>query len=298
MINLSSQPRTAFSLYMTDPVMAETVEELLWTIDGVESITWQMQPRPDAVEPLQALYVIGFGLILYDAVRAVLDHHGLLAAMTLGQPETIREEDWAESWKRFWHAHRVLPHLLIVPSWETIQAAPEDVVLHLDPGSAFGTGTHETTQLMLSLLEEATRKEPLPRTLLDVGTGSGILALYGAKQGIVEVMALDNDPLAVSVGRENARRNGVSTTIQFTDAPLNSLDSLHFDVIAANILAPTLCEMMPDLSRLLAPSGRLLLSGITTGQYPRMHTAMADAGLKPVKILQKGPWLAIMGHSA
>lgn len=283
--------RTAIHLTITPPEMAAYLEELLWTLAGLESIMYQL----DTAENVSGLHVIGHSACLREDIQALLQSHGLLGQVTLQDSREVQEEDWAESWKRYWHVSRVLPHLVIQPSWEAFAPLPGDLVLRLDPGSAFGTGTHETTQLMLFLLWDMLKEDSGRfRSLLDVGTGSGILAMAAAKQGVSQCLAMDNDPQAVAVAETNIQENGLAASIQCTTQPMSEISEQRFDLVLANILASVIQDLLPDLKRGLAPNGLLLLSGIIRRQLPQMRMALQSHGLVLHRVLQKGEWLALV----
>lgn len=287
----STLPRTAVFLKLDNPKQAVFIEELLWTIDGVESVTFHM----DGETHFQGLQVIAHHQKLDSNVVALLKQHELEGTVSLQRSCSIAEEDWAESWKQFWHVNRILPNLVIQPSWESFIPEPGDTVLQLDPGSAFGTGTHETTQLMLFLIDDRLRSPvEKPGKLLDVGTGSGILALYAAKVSGISGLAIDNDPVAVGVSQENIARNGASALVECSGADVRQLAENTYDLVLANILAPVLVEMMQDLKRVMTDGGSLLLSGVTIHQLGTMLESIASQGLSLQRILQKGEWLALV----
>ncbi|MBK5274913.1 MAG: 50S ribosomal protein L11 methyltransferase [Desulfuromonadales bacterium] len=207
---------------------------------------------------------------------------------------SVCTEDWSNSWKVNFKPLRVGRRLLIVPSWENVQPRPDDIVLHLDPGMAFGTGGHETTRLCLELLEQIMDNMPtlLTPSVLDLGTGSGILAMAAVQLGAGRVCAVDIDPDAVEVARENLAINGLLEQVECSTTPLDSLSG-SFDVILANILAEELVRLAPSLAERLAPGGSLVLSGILAEKEPLVRTGFAHHPLEYVTTLQAGEWVAI-----
>lgn len=214
----------------------------------------------------------------------------------LPEPElsSVSTEDWSTSWKANFKPLRVGQRLLIVPSWEKVQPRPEDIVLHLDPGMAFGTGGHETTRLCLELLEKIMDDMPLllSPSVLDLGTGSGILAMAAVQLGAGRVCAVDIDPQAVEVARENLAANGLSEQVECSTTPLESM-SESFDVILANILAEELVRLAPFLTGRLNPGGSLVLSGILAEKEGLVRTGFAPQQLKYLATLQAGEWVAL-----
>ena len=192
---------------------------------------------------------------------------------------TLAREDWAETWKRFFHVQRVTPRLVIRPSWEAYQPQPGEQVLELDPGMSFGTGYHGTTRACLEMIDLLSVQ--LPGTaFLDAGCGSSILALAAAKLGFSPVRAFDSDPQAVVIARENLERNHVTVRVDVADlgayhaAPPNR-------VVVANILAPVLLANAEKLVSFLDRQNGdsyLILSGILTPQYPEIRQRFQALG--------------------
>lgn len=207
---------------------------------------------------------------------------------------TVRNEDWAEGWKQHFPATRISQRLVVCPSWEEFPAQPDDVVIEIDPGMAFGTGTHGTTRLCLEAVAEAYEAaEAPPRRVLDVGTGSGILAIAAAAFGAEAVLACDIDPEACAVAFENAERNQVNDRIVFTVAPLEELDGPH-DLVLANILAEENVRLADALVRQVAPGGRLVLSGILIEKEGMVLDAFNRYGLGPASIRHNEDWSCIV----
>lgn len=246
---------------------------------------------------------------------------GMLRKVGQLQTRTLEEEDWANAWKVHYPIRRVGERWVIVPSWLTYEPLPGDLVLELDPGMAFGTGLHPTTQLCLRLLERYGR--PGQRAL-DLGCGSGILAVGLAKLGATAVLAVDNDPIAVAATIENVERNatpqveviegslgggaelphwlgsdwGANQRAAAAAAPGQGPVTLRpvedFDLIAANILANVHVLLANDLASALRPGGILVTSGIIANRATDVEQAFAAAGLQPVERLEEGDWVALV----
>ena len=214
----------------------------------------------------------------------------------LSRPElsTVSTEDWSTSWKVNFKPLRIGRRLLIVPSWEEPQPQTDDIVLRLDPGMAFGTGGHETTRLCLELLEQIMDSLPtlLSPSVLDLGTGSGILAMAAVQLGAGRVCAVDIDPLAVEVARENLEINGLTDQVECSTTPLESLDGC-FDVILANILAEELVRLAPSLNERLSPGGSLVLSGILAEKEGLVRNGFSSQPLEYLGTLLEGEWVAL-----
>ena len=223
-----------------------------------------------------------------------LAQHNPEYAIPAPQLCSVSTEDWSSSWKVNFKPLRVGRRLLIVPSWEQVQPRPDDIVLHLDPGMAFGTGGHETTRLCLELLEQIMDTMPtlLTPAVLDLGTGSGILAMAAVQLGAGRVCAVDIDADAVEVARENLAINGLLGQVECSTTPLESLSG-SFDVILANILAEELVRLAPFLAERLAPGGSLVLSGILAEKEGLVRSGFAPQPLEYLTTLHAGEWVAI-----
>lgn len=203
----------------------------------------------------------------------------------------VREEDWANSWKQFYHPFPVGERLFVLPAWQTLPEGAEGrAVLVLDPGAAFGTGNHETTRLCLELLEK--HASPGIR-MLDVGCGSGILAIACAKLGVTDLSAVDIDPVAVRVAKENAAENGVADVITFHCGDLAEQVSGKFDLVAANIVADVIKRLLTTLPDMMNPGAIAVFSGIIDTREAEVTEAIEKAGLTVVRVLRDRGWTAI-----
>ena len=205
----------------------------------------------------------------------------------------VRNEDWAEGWKQHFPTTRIGRRLVVRPSWEEFTAQLDDVVIEIDPGMAFGTGTHGTTRLCLEAVAAAFESEMPPRRVLDVGTGSGILAIAAAAYGAEEILACDIDPEACAIAFENAILNRVDEKISFTIAPLEELEG-SFDLVLANILAEENVRLAEALVARLAPGGRLVLSGILIEKEEMVLNAFKACGLGAPEISHNEDWSCIL----
>ncbi len=209
----------------------------------------------------------------------------------------LHEEDWANNWKTHFVATRIGTRLVVKPSWEDFDGCDGDIILQLDPGMAFGTGTHPTTRLCLEFLEAIFYHEgpfgsfeyPTPKAILDVGTGTGILAIAAAKMGAKRIVAIDIDPQAVAIAGENLALNGVAGELLVSDTPLAAIDGT-FDIVVSNILAEELARLATELVNRIKPGGFLLLSGILTEKEALVANAFSGFGLTPVPSGRNGEW--------
>ena len=233
-----------------------------------------------------------------DAEQRLVELRSLLAGRTFGEACTatvrdVRRENWAESWRQHFHALRASDRIWIKPSWEAAPAAG-GVVVEMDPGMSFGTGQHATTQGCLQLLDRL-GAGVRGKSLLDLGCGSGILAIAAAKLGFGRVLAVDNDPEAVRIAGENCARNGVAQQVACATADITAMTTRRrFDVVAANLLADLLVEHARAIAKTLTVkrSGRLIVSGILTPQYPSVRAAFATLGLREETVVEIGEWIS------
>ena len=203
----------------------------------------------------------------------------------------VREEDWANSWKDYYKPIRIGRRLVIVPAWEKYDAAPEDLIVRMDPGMAFGTGTHETTRLVIELLEKYTSSGC---RMLDVGTGSGILAICASKLGAGQCFAYDIDPMAVRVANENIKDSGLTNiTCQVSDLLKQADRSAPYDLICANLVADIIIRMIPDLSPFMADHTVLLASGIITSRSQDVIDCFNRYGYSVVEQSVENDWCAL-----
>jgi ribosomal protein L11 methyltransferase len=205
----------------------------------------------------------------------------------------IHEEKWAEAWKDNFRPLHATPGLVIKPPWEDYPERKGEIVIEIDPGMAFGTGAHPTTRMCLGTLEEFIPSFPFKPTILDVGTGSGILALAARKLGAGKTLAIDIDSTAVECARKNAAANQVIEEIDFR---VCSPDSLRrkFDIVVANLLPQELLMLAPALSRRVNIRGRLIISGILRGQKGEITAAFIDRGLKVAGSRESEGWVCLV----
>ena len=196
--------------------------------------------------------------------------------------------DWAENWKKYYHAFRAGKRLVIKPTWETWDRQEGDLVVEMDPGMAFGTGTHETTALCVEMIEAYYRGG----SFLDVGTGSGILAICACLLGADSVTAVDIDPDAVQTARENAAHNGLEDRIDVREGDLLQGLDQRYDFAVANILAPIVCVLCGPLYRQMTPGARFVCSGILAEQEDTVRDALEKSGWRILEVRRKKDWVA------
>ena len=206
---------------------------------------------------------------------------------------TRPDQDWNETWKRNWTAGRLSPRILVVPGWqEPPERPPGDRILRMDPGQAFGTGTHPTTRACATFLDELLHRSP-GLSVLDVGTGTGVLAIAGLLLGASRAAGVDTDPLSVEAARDNAAANGVSDALAVGLGSVEASPEGPWDVVIGNLLAPLLIELAPALVARAAPQGSLLAAGILCDQAGQVIGAFAAAGATVVERRDSGEWVAL-----
>ena len=202
---------------------------------------------------------------------------------------TVEDADWADTWKQHYVAQRV-GRVVIVPSWAEEPLAEGEVAITLDPGMAFGTGLHPTTRGCLALLQEL---DPMAASVLDVGCGSGILALAALRLGAGRALAVDTDPMAVTAARQNAARNGLEDRLEVREGTLPATAELRYPLVLANLVAAVLVDLTPRLAAHLARPGTLLASGIIEPRASEVTAALAAAGLAVRDRRADGEWVSL-----
>ena len=205
------------------------------------------------------------------------------------------EQGWAEAWRQFFHTTRVGKHIVVKPTWEAYELGPDDIVLELDPGMAFGTGNHATTQLCLRMLEKYMKPR---RVVVDFGTGSGILAVAAAKLGASLVIAFDSDETAVRAARANVQRNDLEEFIEVHLAEGPAFINVQVALVTANLVAETIVAQSEALAGLLKTGGILIASGITTSKCLEVEQSVRNAGFDVVESPTQDEWAAVVARRA
>ena len=227
----------------------------------------------------------------YQKKLSELEGYGLKIGQAKVTASYIKDEDWNTVWQKFYHPIDFSRHLAIVPEWEEYEPAFKDQkVVKLDPGLAFGTGSHKTTQLALLGLEQILVK---PETVCDVGTGSGILAIASSVLGASSVLATDISDEAITAANENISLNNLTNIkVQKTNL-LNQVKS-KYDIIVANILAEILLDLIPELNEHLNSNGKVIFSGIDCDQIEKIRTALTTNGFQIILSMQQGRWIGLI----
>ena len=232
---------------------------------------------------------------LAHIASALDDLRANAAGLPLGKLETlvsnVDDEDWAENWKKQYKPFRLGRHMVVKPGWETFDAQPDDKIIEIDPGMAFGTGTHETTGMCVELIEDYVKPGD---TAIDIGTGTGILAIAAALAGAKDVLATDLDPVAVRVAAENVRINGFADVIRTRQGDLLQAVDERANVVIANIIADVIAMLAQPVRAHIEDGGLFICSGIARERSDFVIEALKAAGYQqPMDIRGKGEWMAI-----
>jgi len=206
----------------------------------------------------------------------------------------LDEQDWAHAWKAYFWPQKISPHLVVKPTWRDYQAGRGEIVIELDPGMAFGTGTHPTTVLCLNMIERFLSPGD---SFLDVGTGSGILMIAAAKLGAARLCGIDKDVLALDIAAENLLLNKVESA-RFDLKAGNLVDEINesYNFITANIFSHVIIELLKDLKRVLTDGGTFVCSGIIGENKSTVIFAMEDTGFEILETAVQEEWAAIVGR--
>jgi len=281
-----------------DAVMADNIAAFL------SNLTGGSEQIPAADEPNARETIVSYSKTTPQTPQELQEIEEFLARLssffpTADRPamttETIQDQDWNQAWKERFKPFSITPHLVIKPSWEAYSPESGQKIIEMDPGMAFGTGHHASTRLALLFIEQMFYAGGIrPASILDVGTGTGILAMAAALFGAEKTLAIDNDPEAVAVACENVLRNGLQELVTVSGADLAGIQE-KFDLIIANIIHDTLLEIAADLHALLAPGGRLILAGILAGEQSEdIRAAYEELGLLHQKTTTEGEWSSLL----
>ena len=267
------------------------LEQQAWEIAHVDLIEQELLDKPrDMVKVHMYLAPDENPAEILPLFRERLDNSGIEYTL---ETSGVEQEDWQNAWKKYYHAMDIGSRLAIVPGWE--QYETDRTVITMDPGMAFGTGTHETTSLCLETLDSLVKGG---ERVLDIGTGSGILAIAALKLGAAVAEGVDIDPMCVRTAGENARRNGVQDRFTVLVGDLSDKASGQYNIITANIVAAAILSLAPHVPALMAPGARFIASGIIDTRKDEVLTGLRAAGLEPVEVKEKRGWACIICKTA
>ncbi len=208
--------------------------------------------------------------------------------------KSVDDSEWKDNWKEYFKPAKITEHIVIKPTWETYEAAADELVIEIDPGMAFGTGTHPTTSLCVQLLEKYI--EPNKDTVLDVGCGSGILSIAAALIGAKDILAVDIDPIAVQVSKENIELNQLSSKIKVLEGDLTKGLQKKADIIVANLMADLVIILSKDVAAHLKEKSIYISSGILIEKKEVVASAIQACGFHILEIVEEGEWCALAAH--
>lgn len=207
--------------------------------------------------------------------------------------DNVNEEDWANNWKKYYKPTKIGDRIVIKPEWEEYCPSEGDLVIHMDPGMAFGTGNHETTSMCIENLEKYVSEKS---TVFDIGCGSGILGIVASKLGAKNVVGIDIDEMAVKVANENIQKNNVQDIM--TAIAGNMTDKIEegakADIVVANIIADIIMKMSGDVRKLLKDDGIFISSGIILAKVDEVFENLKDNGFEVVDVIKKGEWSCVI----
>lgn len=263
------------------------LEEQAWEIAHVDLIEQELLDQPrDIVKVHMYLAPDENPAEILPLFRERLDAAGIPYELTTAG---VEQEDWQNAWKKYYHAMDIGKRLAIVPGWEEYET--DRTVITMDPGMAFGTGTHETTSLCLEVLDERVRGG---ERVLDIGTGSGILAIAALRLGAACAEGVDIDPMCVRTAGENAQRNGVQDRFTVLVGDLSDKASGVYNIITANIVAAAILSLAPHVPALMAPGALFVASGIIDTRKEEVLAGLRGAGLDPFEVREKRGWVCIV----
>lgn len=282
-------------LLTAPPPQAEAAADYLTALSGRGV---QIAPAAEGLEGDQVRAFLAAGPELAQQKLQVQNYAKALASLALPGAVVLsfRElppEEWSVNWKKHFHPRLVARRIIVAPPWEPAAPAPGQVVIVIDPGQAFGTGQHQSTQLVLRRLERLADGGRLPGRVLDMGCGSGILALAALKLGAARALAIDIDPQAMEATLANARLNGLEAGLEASLTPLQEL-SERFPLVLANLTAKDLMDLAQPLAARLAPDGELVVSGLLVEQIAPVRQAFAGLGLRLVEQDSLAGWAALV----
>ena len=226
-------------------------------------------------------------------IKSLVEIHSLTYSPQMKLTIT-HEEDWNKKWQKFFSTTRIGKHIIVKPSWELYLPEEGDLLIEMDPGMAFGTGTHATTRMCLEVIENLIAENPQPiQSMLDVGTGSGILSIAAAKHGIPEIVGIDIDPIALRYAQKNIDKNEVTSQVELRAISLNKLVGTY-DLVVANILSDILIKLKKDLFEHITDNGFLILSGILAENAAKLERKFASRKLISCASYNDTDWICLV----
>lgn len=228
---------------------------------------------------------------IIQKIKERIKHHPMLKEKNHITISSVDEKNWAESWKKYYKPTKIGKNILIKPSWEEAEVGKDTILVELDPGMAFGTGTHETTMMCSEALENHVKPGDL---VYDIGCGSGILSIVAAKLGAKKVIGVDLDPVCVRVSSENIKINNVEDIVDIKRGDLLEVIEGNANVIVSNIIAEIIAKMVPSIKDYLKDQGVFIASGIIIEKIPLVENALLENNFRILDIVKKNEWACII----
>ncbi|PIE61489.1 MAG: 50S ribosomal protein L11 methyltransferase [Desulfobacterales bacterium] len=230
--------------------------------------------------------------MIIEKIRAKLSDLSFMGICINVRIDVVDEKDWADAWKDYFNVTRITDRIVVKPEWKPYTPKPADVVIHIDPGMAFGTGTHPTTAMCIECMETHLTSG---QTVLDVGCGSGILMIAAAKLGAANIFGIDVDPMAVDITRKNLEKNKIDPSLYALETTtLDTIPNTHYDLIVANIIAQVIVDIAGDIKKRMVPQGVAILSGIIKDRRADVLDAMNANGLVLTTEHLTDEWVAMV----
>lgn len=230
--------------------------------------------------------------ILKDKVTG-LQEFGLDPGLAEIDYKIVYQEDWENEWKKYFKPFRLGNKMVVKPSWESFEVSEGDIVIEIDPGNAFGSGTHETTSLCIEMIEKYIDES---YTIIDVGCGSGILSIAAGLLGAKSVIGVDIDPVAVKTAIENVKLNHLEDRTDIRQGDLISVITEKSEMVVANIIAEVIIELVDDIDKVLKPQALFISSGIILSKVDAVRKKLENTGFKIVEIIEKGEWAVVVSR--
>lgn len=220
---------------------------------------------------------------------------GLDAGLGEVSYSTVNPQDWENEWKKYFKPFRLGDHMVVKPSWETFEEKEGDIIIEIDPGNAFGSGTHETTSMCIEMIEKYMKSTD---TVIDVGCGSGILSIAAGLLGAKEVIAVDIDENAVRTAKENLAHNGLEAVSSVRHGDLVSVISERGDLVVANIIAEIIVMLVDDIDKVLKPNAYFIASGIILSRISMVTDKLRESGFEVLEVIEKGEWAVVVSKKS
>ncbi|WP_027338648.1 50S ribosomal protein L11 methyltransferase [Halonatronum saccharophilum] len=282
-------------IVLTDHQSFSAIENILEELGALGITKEEFKEKPKEVRLKAYFDEEDFSKVKLDEIKDrifSLEEYGFELSDVEISVDSLQEEDWANKWKDNFKPIKISEKIIIKPTWEDYKCSKDDIIIELDPGRAFGTGDHGTTSVCLRMIEKYLKPGV---NFLDIGTGTGILSIAAAKLGVGDILALDIDPVAVKVARENGRLNRVEDRIEFKIGNLIEVVNKKYDFCVANILPHIILNLIPDLPKVIKEGGHFLLSGIIEEKVEEIEVELEKYNLELLERCQEGEWITLVG---